>query len=365
MKQEFIPTPCQESSRRHAFTLVEMIGVLAIIAILAAVLLPAMIKQMDKIVADQETATLQAFGTAIQTKVLRSRRIPDATASGNNWIGAITNELGVPPNLVSTNTRNRARAFVIDTDGFSPIGLPYDQTSDGVSAPPSRARFMILSSLGSMNLPVSSGPLSKNDFSAIWDTPPNNVPSTWSATWNNGRGDDLIVQRINLSPLFVNLILTTNNSTANYAYYSINLGDTNTVGVGGINAFFIQGSVLNLFSNVVVNPLPDSQQVLQRDTSFVYDQNVWRTCITSISLANTNIPDFSGIVNGFVNAGIRTNSNDNTINRQVAQDFIDYMAAYINWATNSIPFSTSKQPVVDAWTTMMIDVNNLVNKVTP
>lgn len=334
-----------------------MIGALAIIAILAAVLLPALIKEVDKLVADQEVATLQSFGTAIQNNVLRTRNIPDDM----KWVSVITAELGMSSSLVSTNTRSRARLFVIDATGFSPIVLPYTQTSGGVSTPPSQARFMIVSSVGaSLPAGLSSRP-GQTIFNDLWNTAPNAMPANaiWSG-WNGGRSEDLLVQRINLSPCFVHLILTTNNSIGNFASYCIDSGATNSL--GACNAYYIQGSVLNLYSNAVSFPSPDSQQILQRDVSFVYDQNIWRSSIVSVSTANTNPPDFSGIVNAFVNAGP---TSVNPPPSQIANDFITYMSAYIAWATNGFPNNQLKTTALGAYNTMKNDVNGLVNAVQP
>src|SRR5437762_2503399 len=60
----------------RAFSLIELIGVLAVMAILAAVLAPALLRQMDKMAGDQESAALKSFGDALQASILRSRTIP-------------------------------------------------------------------------------------------------------------------------------------------------------------------------------------------------------------------------------------------------------------------------------------------------
>src|SRR5690242_17648624 len=69
---------------QRAMTLIEVIGVLAIIAVLASVVLPALIRQTDNVVAAQESATLQSFGNAFQSSITRNRRIPGVTA--NDWV---------------------------------------------------------------------------------------------------------------------------------------------------------------------------------------------------------------------------------------------------------------------------------------
>src|SRR5438477_1564208 len=64
---------------RHAFSLIELIGVLAVMAILAGALVPALIRQMDKVAGDQESAALKSFGDALQQSIMRNRSIPTDT----------------------------------------------------------------------------------------------------------------------------------------------------------------------------------------------------------------------------------------------------------------------------------------------
>jgi hypothetical protein len=292
----------------------------------------------------------------MQNYILQSRVIPDNTT----WIAAVTNELGVSSNSVALTVRNQSRIFLIDTNGFSPISLPYTQTSSGASALPSNPRFMIVSSLGAalpgglINKPGSS------IFNDIWGTSSGNLPtnSLWSG-WDKGNGADLIVQRINLAPLFVHLILTTNNSTLNYAYYSFDANSiSNLTTSGNVNAYFLQNSLLKLYTTNTSTL--DSQQILQNDISFVYDQNVWRSSIVSVSLSETNPPDFSGIVSAFMNAGPSS-----VTNTMVANDFVTYMQDYYNWANDGTSFShdANYTAAVNAYTAMMNDVNIVVKAV--
>src|SRR5262245_31058372 len=61
---------------RCAFSLIVIIGLLAVIAILAAVLVPALIRQMDTAAGQQESAALKALVDALQQSILRKRSIP-------------------------------------------------------------------------------------------------------------------------------------------------------------------------------------------------------------------------------------------------------------------------------------------------
>src|SRR5262245_60495718 len=63
-----------------AFTLIEMVGILAVIAILAVVLIPVFIKQLDQLAADKEVRQLKAFADGLKQQIIKTRYIPDQTA---------------------------------------------------------------------------------------------------------------------------------------------------------------------------------------------------------------------------------------------------------------------------------------------
>ena len=88
--------PGENQARRRgilAMTLIEVIGILAVLAVLSAMLLPALVRQIDKLVSDQEVATLQSFGNALPRSIMRNRYIPGPT----DWTNNIAAELGMPP----------------------------------------------------------------------------------------------------------------------------------------------------------------------------------------------------------------------------------------------------------------------------
>jgi hypothetical protein len=221
-----------------------------------------------------------------------------------------------------------------------PSTMSYTQTSSPLPAAPVRARLMIVSSLGSAGVPMTSGRPKAPDFDALWNTLPA-IPSgvlSWSG-WT-GNTNDITVQRINLSPLFVNLWLSTYNSSWSCGY-SI---DSNSIlpVTGIISNYFIQNSVLNLYYTNQANVgFLDSSQILIHDSSFVFYGNEWlRSIGTNAMVAGTggnsgggtNLGsyDFSGLVNGFLAAN--PTSLTRTQQTNVVQNFIAFMNAYNAWA---------------------------------
>src|SRR5258708_5886555 len=72
----FLTTPPPRPARNRAFTVVEMIGVLAIIAVLAAAIMPNVIRKIDRATLQRETTDLSAMGNGLIRTVLATKQIP-------------------------------------------------------------------------------------------------------------------------------------------------------------------------------------------------------------------------------------------------------------------------------------------------
>jgi len=325
-----------------------MIGVLTVIAVLSAVLLPLLIGHIDRLAADQEIATLKSFRDAFQNYVLTTRVVPDQTT----WYSAIAGKLGFGTNdilyKVRQESRQYPRVFLIDPSlqmgfGWAPTGLPYSQTnfvSSVLNSPmlPTNPRAMIVSSLGQRLPPmVVSGVFSTGHpeyFANLWNTPDGTVPP--DGVWNGWRGNphDVVVQRINLSPLFVHLVLRKYNS-ANDGYFAIDGADGTTVPslVTSVDGYFIKGTVLTLYTNSSVNGL-DTKNILMADSSFVFEQGIWRNNLLGAAVGN-GVAGVEDLVQQFLNATTNVNAANPNGNAQqilVANDMLTYMSNYNVWA---------------------------------
>jgi len=361
-----------------------MIAVLAVLAIAAAVLLPMLVKELDKSTADQERATLKSFADAFQQYVLSTRTIPDQTY----WYSAISSKMGVGANDVLYNAHQRAlqiansRVFLIDPAlsvglGSSPSGLAYTQANFILSVAncptnPSCPRLMIVSSLG-LPLPstVASGVFSPSGhrecFSNLWYAADGTVPSDFA--WNGwaGNGADVIVQRLNLAPLFVHLLVGKYNST-NTGAFSIDASAP--ILAANIDGYMIQGSVLGLYTNNSTGFGPYTQQILTRDSSFVFENQVWRGNLSGgtaggggNNLGVMNLPD---VVQQFLNAPANVNAKNGSAQQSmVVNSMLNYMSNYNVWANGNYADATMKSYLISLQGVMMTNLQGIYYAGTP
>lgn len=167
------------------FTLLEMIGVLAIMSILAATLAPNAIQAIDQAAVRAEHQNLETLGSYLKLYTKENGALPTPA----NWDDALLSYADASLADIQTNKRGRARAYFAD-----PAATP---------AP----RVIILSSMrNELALPTSLSTASR--FDDVWNTADGSIPPTstwggWSA-WNAiaSAGDYLVIQRINLNPIY-------------------------------------------------------------------------------------------------------------------------------------------------------------------
>ena len=145
--------------------MIEMIGVLAIIAILASAILPNMIQSVLHARADQETTTLATLASDLQHYILTNQQIPaPATAT---WTTALASVSNLPRDKVEFNENGFRRAIYYDPRFFTASDTAFSgYTQQSGAASVVSPRVMIVSNLQA-NAPAA--PSSTTDFSAIWD----------------------------------------------------------------------------------------------------------------------------------------------------------------------------------------------------
>jgi type II secretory pathway pseudopilin PulG len=255
--------------------MIELIGVLAVIALLIGILLPPIVRRVDRSTWTRETTDLNSLADSLTQSILRTRTVPSAT----NLAGAIAAQMTLPVSTVATNSRRNARALLVDPAlSINGAALPYSQTNNGASSVVS-ARVIILSSL-SRGLPIATGVPSTNDFTNIWNAAENTVPGgTAFAGWG-GTGEDLRIRKINLEPLFYQMILVDHRSdTNNPPSYSVDGSSVTPVPAGplGLNKFYFDGTVIGLhYSDANGVTQLQSRHLLKRNISFLFESGTWR-----------------------------------------------------------------------------------------
>ena len=237
-----------------AFTLIQLLLILAIAGILAGTLAPNLIRRTNVAARQTETAKLAEFSGALQHAIQRTQVIPGT----NTWITTVATEIQRSTNEVQqvypefpADTTIR-REFLIDpafTPATGPSLLPYTQTSAGIdqlslNAPGPNSRVMLVSSSKrGLALPVTSGAPGATVFSNLWNWSYDPVteapPAGWPAAWNE-QGRFLQVERINVASLFQpvglkNLRYTTNNAGSMVAVAS------------EVSRYFLAGTLLTIF----------------------------------------------------------------------------------------------------------------------
>lgn len=196
------------------FTMIEMIGVLAVIAILAGAIAPNALRSLDRAAVTAEVQTLHTLGEQVKN-YLRAQGVAPTPA---NWTTAVGSYADMSPLDIATNKRQIARVYLTD-----PATVPTQ-------------RVIILSSMrAGLALPTSANINNAVRFQDIWQTADRSVPTglswggwaAWSAVANSG--DFLVIERVNLAPVYSadlqSLTLTLNNRGGATASYNVVLAD--------------------------------------------------------------------------------------------------------------------------------------------
>lgn len=173
----------------EGFTLLEIIGVLAVLATLMALIVPNFLDQMETATREGEDGSLQAIAEALETSVQENRSLPNALSDlSPNYTSAGSTQL----------TQNR--------QSFPRYYIPHPTMSgfsNGTGLNPSDlddARYLLISNLSADAAPTITN---ATEFDAWWNTDETGTP-------------DLKIYRGNLGRMFRLLSLTSNGIGGSY-----------------------------------------------------------------------------------------------------------------------------------------------------
>jgi prepilin-type N-terminal cleavage/methylation domain-containing protein len=221
----------------QAFTLIEMIGVIAIMAILAAVIAPNVVKQMQAAGQDAEEEALDVLAEGLIDYVLENRIIPQSDEGSGTWSTNIATQTDLPTENIYENDLGNSRRYwfdpATDLNGLSDNSASYNQNTvsaanlsgdatTSTASAPTNPRAMIISDLtsgGTNNILVASVAHNAANFAAAWD-------QTGTLT----ESSTLKIKRINFASLFKTVTLqSANGSIISERSYNNPPAGTNTI----------------------------------------------------------------------------------------------------------------------------------------
>jgi hypothetical protein len=330
--------------------LTELIGVLAILGILAGILIPTVVRRADRAAWIKEVNDMGAISNAMTLQILCDYSIPDPAG----WAIPVANWTKRPVSQVSTNNRRFARLFFYDQGGWM-TNTAFTQTNIGTGAVvPLNARIAIVSTIAKA-LPYTNGPLSTANFNSIWNATQGTKPSFFSG-WT-GNPDDLIIQRITLDPLFHRLILSNRdkNGTVTPAF-SINSTNTNpnartnvTTAAAGWSSYYLDGSTVCLWAGGTLT----NRFVLTRDTSLTFEAGQWGGQPSGSGEDNSQTSqNFVNVAKAFISTAAIPGAHSGSDTQGALSAFYTFMYAYTLWANGCPHFQYTSSSIKNSldWT---------------
>lgn len=309
--------------RRRGWTLVELIGVLAIIAILSFVVAANVIERIKAARREAERENLKRIAELLIESVLRAHVLPSSTG----WIDLVASNTDLSAPQIAANKLGLARVLIPDPTmvvGAAQGGglpLPYVQASEG-SVRPKNVRYVLISSTW-QPLPEMSSSL----FQELWNLVDGSVPSSWPAEWQ-GHGSDLHIQKIDLTPLFCRFVVN-NLDPAQSAQWRVEVAEPVSVAPKQIKeTWYLKQTAVDLFGT---NGVITVRLHLSDDISLNFAYGHWSQEARRPPL--TAQGEFASLVQLVLNFNPPPDPNKfGTTVRDILSQFYTFMWYYTVWA---------------------------------
>ena len=259
------------SREKVGFSLIEIIGVLSIVAILSAVLAPNILKSIDRAKVAGESDNLRVLGDQIKLYLRENNALP----TPSNLADQLSLYSDLNADAIANNRQNVARSFIRDRSTLPVV------------------RILILSSMrNGLNLPVEAN-IGTVAFDEIWNTAAGQIPpaSSWGG-WNSWSSvevarDYLVIQRVNLQTVYQTDLLTytvsLNNISSVECSYNIVSADGSSIPAVDLHGNstqsltgFMKGDRINLYRSSNGANLGYSYVVSVSGMTFDFDGSAWR-----------------------------------------------------------------------------------------
>ncbi len=225
---------------QRGFSLLELIGVMAVMAILAGTLAPSVSQMIDSAYEEAEETDLALLSDAWSRYVLENKRVPGA--ADTDWPAALADFAGLAESRILENRRGGVREVYFDPEFLLAGATSFNglTQSQGLTARPHSPRLIIASRLDGA-LPASLG--NASGFDAVWEQ---------TAAASLVESSDVKLARVNLASDFHRVLIS--NSNTSQAGYSL---ETGVVGVvpaasggadGTVAIHVIKGTRMNLMA---------------------------------------------------------------------------------------------------------------------
>lgn len=244
----------------------EMIAVMAIIAILASAIAPNIASQLKRARSDAEDATLANISRLLTESVIRTHTIPGS----GTWTTDLAALSDLPANQIATNEDNFPRVFLVDPAWNPSATLPpaggWTQTPANawlLNGASGNCRILLISGT-QQDLTASCGSLSAIQFDQVW----NNQGGPSACMQSN----DARVSRTNLTPLFHQATIVSSAGAGSFTFDD-SIGYRQVFGAGSRTFLILSGTRLSLLNAAGDASL--TEIVANRSVSAIWNGTDW------------------------------------------------------------------------------------------